>query len=302
MTETDPTPRIWTAGELENAALAATTDFVTERQAEGGEAYRALFAEARTIVEQLFDATNDLSSMATGGAFVRNPAFIDAGRYLDGPPISADDLKTIIAVGGGAGAHATVEQIAGVVMSGLDRERVPWLFDEPQRGPTATERDLAIRWTAGLWAVQRAATRRRGEASGRQEAAVKDLFREHGYEEVARRPITMVDSLERGQFCPEAPVNGTRCDIPVRLRNGYLLLIECKVSSTAINSYKRLNHECGDKATRWRARFAEQALPMAVLAGVFRPANLITAQNEQNIYLAWERDLRPLSDFVDRSG
>jgi len=160
---------------------------------------------------------------------------------------------------------------------------------------------VAIRWTAGLWAVQRTATQRRGEAASRQEAAVKALLAAEGFTEVPRRSIDSVGDLAPGQYCPEALVAGAKCDVPVALRNGRLLLLECKVSSSAVNSVKRLNRECGDKASRWRGAFGAQAYTGAVLAGVFRCGNIVQAQDIQGIYVYWERDLTPLAEFVRRA-
>jgi hypothetical protein len=76
-----------------------------------------------------------------------------------------------------------------------------------------------------------------------------------------------------------------------------LLLVECKVSGSAVNSVKRLNHEVGDKAATWSRAFGTQQHTMAVLAGVFRLKNLTDAQ-AKNIALVWERDLTPLAAFL----
>jgi hypothetical protein len=285
---------------LEEAAVAATMDFVAERQAQGGAAYRAATADAIEVVSRLFLATDDLRSLADGEALATDPALVQAARYLDGPPISQDDLETIVDVSATSDetGFTTIQRVATVIVASLDAERFPWLFGPAPRAPTDVERDLAIRLTAGLLAVQRSATRRRGESAQRQEQAVKDLLRHHDFEQVRRRVIHRVGDLEPGQFCPEAVTGGVKCDVPIRLRNGYLLLIECKVSSSAVNSVKRLNHETGNKAREWDRVFGEQAFTMAVLAGVFRKTNLVRAQEHQSIHLVWERDLEPLADFL----
>lgn len=301
MTRGDPTPRRWTDDELEAASLEATTRFVAERQAEGGAAYQAAFEEALEVVNVLFAATDDLHNLAAGDAIADDPTLLNGARYLDGPPVSQDDLETIVSVAVAAdeGERTMAQHLGAVISAGLDRARFPWLFEDQPRSPTAAERELATRWTAGLWAVQRSATRRRGEEATRQEEAVKQLLRDGGFTEVPRRTINAVGDLEPGQFCPEAVTGGVKCDVPMRLRNGYLLLIECKVSSSAVNSVKRLNHETGNKAREWARRFGEQAFAMAVLAGVFRKINLTRAQDHQGIYLVWERDLEPLVEFLE---
>jgi hypothetical protein len=116
------------------------------------------------------------------------------------------------------------------------------------------------------------ATKRRNESSTKQEAAVLALLSAtDGFTEVPRRrTITNVDDLARGEFCAESEVAGVKSDVCVRLYNGRLLLIECKVSGSALNSVKRLIHDIGDKVGVWRAAFGVQAIPMGVIAGVFK--------------------------------
>jgi hypothetical protein len=294
------TPHRWTDAELDAARLAAIANFIAARMAEGTAAYQAAFAAASVSVARLFAATADLTTFGSGAALAADPALVDAARYVAGPPISADDLAVIADVSRTptrVDARAAA-QIAQVISLGLDAERFPWLFANPPRPPSAAERDVALRWTAGLLAVQRTATLRRGESARRQEETVQALLRDIGFREVDRRRIDRIGDLAPGEFCPEAIVAGVKCDVPIGLRNGRYLLIECKVSSSAVNSVKRLNHECGDKARRWEVAFGAQASTTAVLAGVFRLVNLTQAQNEQGIALFWERDLAPLAAFL----
>ena len=55
----------------------------------------------------------------------------------------------------------------------------------------------------------------------------------------------MVGHPARSQLLinPRNTVYGAKRDVPVRLRDGRLLAIECKVSNGAKNSWKRLNRE-----------------------------------------------------------
>ncbi|MGI8913480.1 MAG: XamI family restriction endonuclease [Chloroflexota bacterium] len=64
-----------------------------------------------------------------------------------------------------------------------------------------------------------------------------------------------------------------------------------------VNSYKRLNHEVGNKAASWTRAFGQGVIPAAVLDGVFKLENLERAQTS-GIAIFWERDLQPLTDFV----
>ncbi len=296
-------PPAWDDNELELRRRQAIEDFITERSAEGTARYQQAFRENVVLVTALFAATDDLVGLGTGGALSTNPRLVRPARYLAGPPISADDLDTLADVRIASRRRLDAElgrRAAHVIDAAMDRERFPWLFDAPARKPTAVERDVAIRWTAGLQTVQEIQTGRRSQSSARQEAAVERLLLDLGFAEVSPRPIDAAGGLASGEFCREAIVAGTKCDVPVGLRDGRFLFIECKVSNSATNSVKRLNRETGGKASLWRRVFGERAIPGAVLSGVFKLRNLKDAQNS-GVTIFWERDLSPLSEFVRSS-
>lgn len=281
----------------------ATADFIRERLAEGASRYRPLFDECLAEVDRLFDETDNLRSLGSGKAFGNAPGLVTPGRYLGGPPISADDLD-VIAEGRVANKRRLDPHLAAaaasVIEAALDRRRFPWLFEQPARAPTAAELRLATEWTAGLWAAQRVATKRRGESSARQEAAVSAILKEVGFEQVRIEGGIDVtaESLTRGQFCRETNVIGAKCDLPVKLRDGRLLLIECKVSNSSLNSVKRLIRETCGKAKVWRSGFGDRAITAAVLAGVFKLRHLEEAQDGNGVVVLWERDLDPLRSFL----
>jgi hypothetical protein len=126
---------------------------------------------------------------------------------------------------------------------------------------------------------------------------VEALLIQRQFRKVPRRPITIVGGLAPGEYCREAAVVGVKCDVPVGLLDGRFLLIECKVSNSAVNSVKRLNRETVGKARQWRQAFGDRAIPAAVLAGVFKLPNLTDAQNA-GVALFWEHDLEPLASFL----
>jgi hypothetical protein len=64
-----------------------------------------------------------------------------------------------------------------------------------------------------------------------------------------------------------------------------------------VNSHKRLNHETVNKRDEWERGFAAQAYTGAVLGGVFRPSNVLAAQ-ERGVHIFWEHDLSPLAEFL----
>ena len=74
--------------------------------------------------------------------------------------------------------------------------------------------------------------------------------------------------------------------------------LECKVSNSAVNSFKRINHEAAGKARDWIAGFGQrQVVPAAVIAGVFNPSNPVMAQIE-GLTIYWNDRLGDLVDFI----
>ncbi len=294
-----PDPRRWTTAELDEARLLAIGDFIAGRNEEGGDSYAAMLAAASANVERLFTATDDLTALGDGAALRADATLAAPLRYTAGPPISEDDLATMANVRKKPRAYTAVETaaIATLMSAAWDRARLPWL--EAERMADPVERRAAVLTTASLWAAQQMATKRRNESSTRQEAAVMALLAATpGFVEVPRRAtITNVDDLARGEFCAESEVARVKSDVCVRLHNGRLLLIECKVSSSPLNSVKRLIHDIGDKLGVWRTAFGAQAIPMGVIAGVFKLKNLEDAQTK-GIAVVWERDLTPLAEFL----
>lgn len=294
-------PPVWNDATLEADRRQAITNFIGERMTEGGARYQQVFAENTALVERLFAATNDLLNFASGAALAATPNLVRAARFLSGPPVSEDDLNTLTEASIATRRRLDADlarKAAAVIEVAIDAERFPWLFGAQRRTPMPSERDTAIRWTAGLMAAQEVQTGRRGASAKRQERAVEQLLIKLGLTKVTRRPINALNDLEPGEFCRESLVVRAKCDVPVRLRDGRLLLLECKVSNSATNSVKRLNRECGDKAGQWRGAFGDQAITAAVLAGVFRLKNLRDAQAIARIAIFWEHSLVPLADFV----
>ncbi len=290
------TPPRWNDAQLESDRHQATSEFVHERIEEGPAAYAAEFQRLKPAVERLFAASDKLRAL--NDAALDDSATLNAVRHLAAPPISADDLKTVLEVLVSEGDGLTQEDaLVEVALSALDPMRVPWLSQS--RTPTEQEVKSAIDWTTGVWAAERVRTARRMAPSQRQENAVATALVAAGFTEVPRpSAIHVVDALDRGCFCREVEVAGTKSDMPVRLRDGRLLSIECKVSNSYTNSVKRLIRETGGKSARWRSSFGDQVVTAAVLAGVFKLKNLREAQEQHRITLFWEHDLAALAKFV----
>jgi len=83
-----------------------------------------------------------------------------------------------------------------------------------------------------------------------------------------------------------------------RIHDRRVMPVECKVSNSEVNSFKRVNLEAAGKARAWLNLFGRKGIvPAAVLSGVFKPANLETAQAE-GLSLFWGHRLSDLADFI----
>jgi XamI restriction endonuclease len=297
-------PPLWGTDVLDSGRLSAIAAFRQERIGEPLERYLAYYETAREAVETILEMTVDLQQVREIAAEVLGDKdLVDAARYLASPPISRDDLETVAGVSlAPTLVRADPEraaQLMEVILLGLDRERFPWLGED--REASIAEREIAVVSTSAMLAFRQVETWRRNEGKRSQEALVKDFLKEHcGFTEVSARKIVNVSMApEPGAYCGETDVGTRKADVTVRLWDGRLMPIECKVSNSATNSYKRINNDAAVKAVRWRQEFGTQnVVPTAVLSGVFALANLQYAQ-DNHLYLIWAHDLGPLGAFVE---
>jgi hypothetical protein len=237
--------------------------------------------------------------------FVEHPELLTAARFVTKPAISADTLEI-------------VSQQKGVVVTiceFLDRDRFPWLAGKHAGAPRRADRDRAVGMTARIMAEQRAQTRRRTESSRAQELAVRKVLLRCGLKyvdrkDVRKRMVELGDDpkrglttanyqelLGRGEFTQETALAGAKCDVPVRLEDGRLFPIECKVSNSEVNSTKRLIRETRGKHNEWRREFGGELMTGAVLAGAFSMINLRQAQ-QAGVLPFFEHELKALSAFI----
>ena len=218
-----------------------------------------------------------------------------AFRYLTAPPISEDDLKTVadstLTASRIRADPDSAKRIRDTVLTIIDPHRFPWVTENRQ--PTDEERERAVIASAALAAARDVEARRRNTSKQTQEQAVKDRLSGIGMQLVQAREIAALTATTGG---------GTKADVVARLRDGRFLPIECKVSNSAVNSYKRLIHETGSKATTWYTQLGRaQVIPSAVLSGVFSTPNLELAQDSQGVFLFWQHRLNDLADFVKKA-
>ena len=295
-------PPPWTEAELNAARKEAIEVFRKRRTEEPVEDYLEAFDEYQTVLEELLEATVDLTADAgTMVGVVSEPKLLEAFRYLSGPPISEDDLKVlaeaVLTPSRLENDKVMARRVTDVVIHALDPRRFPWVAGE--REPTEAERDAAILASAALLATRRQEAMRRNVEKERQEETVKRALKDAGLQEVETRKITRIaEAPQAGEFCGESLLGIRKADIVVGLWNGRTLPIECKVSNSATNSVKRLNNDAVAKADDWTHRFGvDEVSPTAVLSGVYKLHNLTAAQN-RGLNLFWAHKLPQLLDWI----
>lgn len=74
---------------------------------------------------------------------------------------------------------------------------------------------------------------------------------------------------------------------------------ECKVSNSSTNSVKRLNNDAAVKAKVWLREFGTAScIPAAVLSGVFKVHNLLSAQ-KNDLTIFWSHKLETMISFIE---
>jgi hypothetical protein len=301
----------WTDDELITRCATERDRFIDRYKKTLRTGYAAVERACAEEVVELLKETDYLHSLGKDrDLFTRRKDLLVPARYVCSPPISDDTLKIVAAKDGPV----------KTITSFLDRERFPWLSSRKKVTARSPEVKAAVRITAKLMAQQRAATAARGTASKEQEARVREVLGKAKLRFVEPKAIRQrltelgddpkqgltrtnyQEALKRGEYTREFPLAGTKCDVPVRLANGDLLPIECKVSNTEVNSVKRLNRETGGKHDRWRNAFGSQLRTGAVLSGVFKVLNLQQAQQE-GVLIFFDFELEPsLAGFIKAGG
>lgn len=299
-------PPRWSDIELVTDVAAAIDYFRETRLVEPLELYLDYFDQYRGVAEEIVEGTVDLTALRDlASELLADPDNLTVVRYLAGPPVSADDLMVIsetdsLASGRIKADPSIAERIVDTVMIGLDRRRFPWVHED--REPTDAERESAVIGTAALIANQKLQTWRRNQAKSEQEDAVAAILAQNNFTEVKTRAMQNVSHFPNpGEFCRESDFGGRKADLIVRLWDGRIMPIECKVSNSSTNSVKRLNNDAAAKATTWLSVFGTATVvPSAVLSGVFKVHNLESAQTD-GLTIFWAHRLDALIDFIEHT-
>lgn len=296
-------PPIWSDEQLEADRQVAIAAFRRERLEEPLEQYLENFNDYKADVDELLEATVDLTQM-----FPPDPSVFEskrlmlALRYLAGPPISEDDLKVLAEEASLAPSKLkddpeTAQRVVDTILIAIDRGRFPWVVEE--REPEPAEREAATLASAALMATRRSETLRRNEGKTLQEDAVADALVEIEFQQVPTRTVeTIGDAPSNGEFCRESLFGTRKADFIVGLWDGRKMAIECKVSNSATNSIKRLNNDTAVKATTWLKEFGtNQVVPATVITGVFKLNKLKQAQGS-GLSLFWAEQLDVMLDWI----
>jgi len=229
---------------------------------------------------------------------------LDALRYLPGPPISSDDLKTLSEVRSLSPAKLraqpeNAERLLSTIVKGVDPFRFAWLAEN--REPTADERRLAILASALLHAAQRVPSDRRNISKRVQESTVREHLASIGFAgRELKRVRTSAQFPEQGVYSlGEVSFGPKRADVIAKMWDDRVIPIECTVSNSAVDSFKGLNDTTIAKLKGWNLAFGESNItPSAVLCGVYSIENVMSAQAD-GLLIFWAHRVEDLGAFVE---
>jgi hypothetical protein len=306
--------RRWTPAEILRDAQLAREEFRRRRFGEPRSRYLASVEKFERANEWLLPRLHTL--MASDGMSAEHAAQLlaeilseetraTALRYIGGPPISLDDLKTLTdstlsraAIVGNPEIAQTLREVLRAV---VDIKRFPWI--EERRRPTPRERFGAVLASSVLAGAQRVHTARRGDERELVEGAVRGLLIGLGFSEAAKKPMQGIQRLRTrapgaGQFMRSVTLGADNADLAIGLLDGRTLALECKGSNSEINSRKRLNKEAAKNARAWSAKFGEEVVPAAAIQGIFKSTYVAEAQDTPMV-IFWGHRLDDLKSFIE---
>lgn len=234
---------------------------------------------------------------------VFSKAQFQALRALAAPPISEDDLDTLLQASLSRKALRTSQELANEVgqlfYAALDPQRFPWV----RTGKLATGAQLrfAKQATAVMTSMNTVQTQRRSDERAQLEGAVADLLLTRGYVR-APRPANGIPNVANlpspGTFVQTTKLGRHNADLVIRLKDGRLMAMECKASNSTVNGEKRLNKEVAADVGDWKRQFGTTTIVAAALRGVYKAPKVQEAQ-DQEVCLFWWHRLRGLAKFLD---
>lgn len=296
----------WTSAEIQADCARAKADFRTRRTAGPLNDYLLEFPTAKAAADNIVaNLTRILATPADQSLLakiVANPSKFTALRYLAAPPISEDDLDTLL--GSSLSAKALREnavlanELVSLLTASLDPKRFAWIA--AGKRPTATELGAAKLASAVAAAIARVQTRRRGDEKAALEDDIEALLQSMAWTKAAK-PRTAVTLLAHGpragEYIQHCTLGTDNLDFVIGLKRGRTLALEAKASNSEINSRKRLNREVVVDAQNLQSHFGTQVVAAAALRGVFKPEYVEAAQSTP-LVIYWGHRLDDLKAFL----
>lgn len=300
--------RKWSPEEIVKDAAESREEFRRRRFGEPMDQYLKAFDALEKANTKLIKDLPKLFQNPVDPVFIAELLSDDhmkiALRYLGAPPISEDDLITLV---GGTLAWTLVVKdperaasIRDVIVQILDPRRFPWVA--AGRLPKRAEIDAAILASTVVASAQRVATSRRTDERKVLEGAVRGLLTGMGMTPVPVRKIKnlLADAPKPGEFTQRSCVLGEDdADILLTLYDHRVMAIECKGSNSELNSRKRINKEIAQNASAWYRSFGHESIVVAAaIQGVFK-ASYIEAAQSKGILFYWGHRLNDLKEFIE---
>jgi hypothetical protein len=298
----------WSDAQLSSDISHATRVFREKRDSEGRIPYEAEYDKilpvARTVVSELGKIFANPSDGNRLAQIFESKLGKFLFRYLGGPPISEDDLKTMAEIKSIAPSVVrddpeTAEAVVETVRAILDRKRFSWV--EEGRSASKQELDFAVRSTTILLAAKRVETQRRSGEMNEVQTSVDKALKHANFSIVSQKSANAIDFALPGKYAAGCTFGQHAADFLVRLRDKRTLAIECKGSNSTINSRKRINKEILQDAAHWYSEFGRARLIVAgVIQGVYDYEYLRQAQSA-NVVFFWNHRLSDLEQFLINS-
>lgn len=320
------TPRIWSEPELAHDAQIALEEFVTRRLAEPKGKYKAHIQSRRAAIIKLFKILAhfdpDNPDLEITRKIVLDEALFDALRYVTGPPVSEDDLGVIVTRKVEGISRTELREnnelptsILNLVCALADPYRFPWV--RARLTPTKSQLRTAVAATMTMHATQSLQTERRKQGKV-VEQRLEMRLTELGFKKVTAKSKKLDDAeiVSAGPTLPlrglvtqpshhptypyfygECTVYRRKVDLFIALPTGRMIALEAKDSSSALNSTKRLLNDTAAKAEQYKEAGGKNIISVALLSGVFKLSDLVTAQS-RGLYLVWSHEMDGFIDWI----
>jgi hypothetical protein len=271
----------------------------------GREAWQAACNEAAAAVAATLADTQNLAKVAS--ALVQSAGHLRVLRSLMAPPASQDQYALAVAAYSKSAENSAsplpaqkADQLAQDFVARRDRALTAWL--DQHRPPTADELAGTLARAVTILAQQALSTDSRNKAADRQERDAIAILVAHGWHEARKIIISQPSDLPERHFIRKTRVKAgseyQEVDIACRLKGGYLLAMECKVTNDKTNSKKRID-DIVKKANAWRAEFGKRVKTAALLQGVIKSAD-VDRLSELDIHVFWSHDLEAFGAWIEK--